>query len=64
METERQINWLSIFIKIVIIFVFWILWIIPPIHKVLVNIYEDNFIIKSLVDIFTIIFQSIFSIFK
>lgn len=49
---------------IVIIFVFWILWIIPPIHKVLVNIYEDNFIIKSLVDIFKIIFQSIFSIFK
>lgn len=46
---------------LVIIIVCFILWKIPPIHKILVNVYEDNIIIKSLVDIVKIIFQSIFS---
>lgn len=49
---------------VVIIVVGFILWKIPPIHRILVNIYEENFIIKSLVDIVKIFFEAIFGIFK
>lgn len=46
---------------LVIILVCFILWKIPPIHTILVNVYEENIVIKSLVDIVKIIFQSIAS---
>ena len=49
---------------LVIILVCWIAWLIPPIKNILINIYEENFIIKSLVDIFKMILNAILSIFK
>lgn len=59
---KRILN--TIIIIVVTIVVCFILWKIPPIHRILVNIYEENFIIKSLVDIILIFFKSIFGIFK
>jgi curved DNA-binding protein CbpA len=49
---------------IVIIAVGALAWAIPPIRKILINIYEENFIIKSLVDIAGMIVKAILSIFK
>ena len=41
-----------------------LIWIIPPTRKILINIYEENFIVKSLVDILKILVNAILSIFK
>lgn len=41
-----------------------ILWYIPPIKQMLINLYEENFIIKTLIDIFSIFVNAIMSIFK
>ncbi len=54
----------TIITLLVIIIVCFIAWNIPPIKNILSNIYEDNFIIKSLVDIFIMLLKSITSIFK
>lgn len=49
---------------IAIVLVCFIAWIIPPIRALLIDIYEKNFIIKSLVDLIKIIIQAIVGIFK
>lgn len=49
---------------LVIIIVCALIWIIPPTRKILVGIYEENFIIKSLVDLVAMFFKAIISIFK
>ena len=54
----------TVIIITVTIVVCFIAWNIPPINKLLKNIYEENFIIKSVVDLFRIFFNAIFSIFK
>lgn len=54
----------TIIVILVTIVVCFIAWKIPPINRLLKGIYEENFIIKSLVDIVVIFFKSIFSIFK
>lgn len=55
----------NLLIMIIVIFVVCALaWIIPPIRNILIGIYEDNFIIKSLVDILMMIINAILSIFK
>lgn len=57
-------------VKNVVIFIFAIiiacvlLWIIPPTRNILINLYKENFIIKSLVDIVGMLIKAILSIFK
>lgn len=41
-----------------------LIWIIPPTRNILINIYEENFIVKSLVDILGMLINAILSIFK
>lgn len=49
---------------IVIIVVCFIAWLIPPVRNSLIDLYNENIIIKALVDIVGMIFKAIFSIFK
>ncbi len=49
---------------LVIIAVITIIWILPPSRNFLIKIYEDNFIIKAIVDIVITLIDAIFSIFK
>lgn len=49
---------------LVLTFIFSILWLIPSTHEWLVQIYEENFLIKILVDIIRGIFQGIIKFFK
>lgn len=49
---------------IVLIVSCFIIWHIPPIKQLLVNLYEENFIVKSLVDLASIFIKAILSIFK
>lgn len=49
---------------IVIVLVCVIAWMIPPVREILISIYEDNIIIKSVVDIFGMFINAILSIFK
>ncbi len=49
---------------IVVILVCIIAWHIPPIKKALVDLYQNNFIVKSLVDLVNIFVKAIMSIFK
>ncbi len=49
---------------IAIIIVCALIWFIPPTRKILINIYEENFIIKSFVDIVGMFLNAILSIFK
>lgn len=57
-------------VKNIVIFIFAIIvtcvlfWVIPPTRNILINLYEENFIIKSLVDIVVMIVNAILSIFK
>ena len=44
----------------VLVIVFVIIWIFPPTHKMLVDIYEGNIIIKTLVDVIINVFLGIF----
>ena len=41
-----------------------LIWILPPTRNILTQIYEENFIIKSLVDIVVMLFDAIISVFK
>ena len=41
-----------------------LIWIIPPTRNMLIGIYEENFIVKALVDIFGTLINAILSIFK
>lgn len=61
--TLKRIKNIAIAILVTII-VCYLIWIIPPTRKILVGIYEENFIVKSLVDIVVIIFKSIVNAFK
>ncbi len=61
--TLKRVMNVVIFI-IVTIVVCVIAWLIPPIRKMLIDIYNENIIIKALVDIVGMLFKSIFSIFK
>ena len=54
----------TIIVIVVIVLVCFIAWKIPPINKMLVQIYEENFIVKSLVDLVKILLNAIMSIFK
>ena len=49
---------------LVIILVCAIAWIIPPIRKVLIDAYESNIVIKSLVDVVRALIKAIASIFE
>lgn len=61
--TFKKIKNIFIFI-IVTIIVCFIAWIIPPIRNLLINLYNENIIIKALVDIVGMLFEAIMSIFK
>lgn len=61
--TLKRVMNVVIFIVVTIV-VCVIAWLIPPIRKILIDIYNENIIIKSLVDIVGMLFKSIFSIFK
>lgn len=61
--TLKRIMNVVIFI-IATIIVCLIAWVIPPIRNLLINLYNENIIIKSLVDIVGIIFKSIIGIFS
>lgn len=61
--TLKRVKKLVIFI-IAIIITGALIWIIPPTRKILINLYEDNFIIKSLVDVIGMLIDAIVSIFK
>lgn len=41
-----------------------IIWLLPPTRNLLIQIYEENFIVKSLVDIVAMLFNAIISAFK
>lgn len=61
--TLKKIRNIFIFI-IAIIIVCFIAWLIPPIRNLLINLYNENIIIKALVDIVGMLFKAIMSIFK
>lgn len=41
-----------------------VIWLLPPTRNLLIQIYEENFIVKSLVDIVVMLFDAIISVFK
>lgn len=41
-----------------------IIWLLPPTRNLLIQIYEENFIVKALVDIVAMLFNAIISVFK
>lgn len=47
-----------------LIFIFFILWLIPPIHKEMVQLYEENFLIKILVNICIGLYQGVIMFFQ
>lgn len=59
---KRFLNTL-IFIVATIITCF-IFWLIPPVRNLLIDLYNENIVIKSLVDIIKMLFNSIIGIFK
>lgn len=61
--TLKKIMNIVIFI-IATIIVCTIAWIIPPIRNLFINLYNENIIIKALVDIVGMLFEAIISIFK
>lgn len=61
--TLKRVKNVAIFI-IAIIITCVLIWIIPPTRNILINIYENNFIVKALVDIVGMLVNAILSIFK
>ena len=61
--TLKRIKNLVITIAVIIL-VCVVAWLLPPVRKMLIGIYEDNIIIKSLVDIVGMFVKAILSIFK
>lgn len=61
--TLKRVKNVAIFIFAIIITCV-LLWIIPPTRNILINLYKENFIIKSLVDIVGMLINAILSIFK
>lgn len=47
-----------------IIFTCTVIWLLPPTRNLIIQIYEENFIVKSLVDIVVMLFDAIISAFK
>lgn len=41
-----------------------IIWLLPPTRNLLIQIYEENFIVKALVDIVAMLFNAIINVFK
>jgi len=62
MTLKRFLN--TIIFIIAVIITCFIFWLIPPIRNLLIDLYNENIIIKSLVDIVRMLFNSIISIFK
>lgn len=55
----------NLIISLLVIFgICALIWILPPTKNLLIKIYEENFIVKSLVDIVAIIFNAIINAFK
>lgn len=54
----------TLIVIIVVIVVCFIAWLIPPVRNSLISLYEENVIIKGLVDIFIMLIKAILSIFK
>lgn len=52
------------FVILILIFIIYILWLIPPTREVLENLYADNFAIRLVVDLVKGIFQGIGKFFK
>lgn len=61
--TLKRVKNIVIFI-VAIIITCALIWLIPPTRNILINIYEENFIVKSLVDIVGMLINAILSIFK
>lgn len=61
--TLKRVKNIAIF-AIAIIITCALIWIIPPTRNILISIYEENFIVKSLVDIVGMLINAILSIFK
>lgn len=59
---KRVLNTLIFIVAIVI--TSFIFWLIPPVRNLLIDLYNENIIIKALVDIIKILFNSIIGIFK
>lgn len=58
-------DFLAIFILILILcFIIFILWLIPPTHELLLELYESNLFIRIIVNITIGIFQGIINFFK
>ena len=49
---------------LVIVVVCWLIWIIPPTRQILVDFYNENYIVKALVDIVKALVNAILGIFK
>lgn len=49
---------------LIIVFTCILIWILPPTRGLLIQIYEENFVVKSLVDITVKLFNAIISVFK
>ncbi len=49
---------------LIIIVVCALIWLLPPTRNLLIQIYEENFIVKSLVDIVAMLFNAIVGAFK
>lgn len=54
----------TLFIVVLSIAVFTILFFIPPIHEYCLKLYEENVVIRLVVNLFISIFKAIFSIFS
>ena len=49
---------------LVVVVVCWLIWIIPPTRQILVDFYNENYIVKALVDIVKVLVNAILGIFK
>ena len=43
---------------LVLILICVLIWLLPPTRKLLIQIYEENFVVKSLVDLITMLFNA------
>ena len=49
---------------LVLVLICALIWFLPPTRKLLIQIYEENFVVKSLVDIVAMLFNAIKNAFK
>lgn len=62
MTLKRFLN--TIIFIVAFIITCFIFWLIPPVRNLLIDLYNENIIIKALVDIIRMLFNSIIGIFK